>query len=179
MNLHYSFLKLLGGPQKQSGGKEKNQTSAFYLPSLLMWPYSWGRKRHVPTQHRNFYHSDMVLCTEDCIMDMDYFEDYVLYRDSQMCTVVMVWKGWQGQILHKSQLSVCMVSYLCVDKGVQLKSKPKHTGTWLAIAWLYHCLWYHPAVFFSHPLSHCAFVPTRKNLECVAKMLLFQFLCSF
>jgi len=28
------------------------------------------------------------------------------------------------------------------------------------------------------PLSHCAFVPTRKNLACVAKVLLFQFLCA-
>jgi hypothetical protein len=35
MNLNYSFLKLLGGPQKQCGGKEENQAPAAYLPSVL------------------------------------------------------------------------------------------------------------------------------------------------
>lgn len=104
---------------------------------------------------------------------------YVLYKHSQTYTVVMVWKGWQGQILHKSQLSVCIVSYLCTDKGVQLKSKPKHTGTWSAMAWLSHCLWYHSAVFFSHLYHIAPSFPQGKNVTCVAKMLLFQFLCTF
>jgi hypothetical protein len=35
-----------------------------------------------------------------------------------------------------------------------------------------------PRSILHPPLSHCAFVPTRKNLACVTKMLLFQFLCA-
>jgi len=30
----------------------------------------------------NFYRSDMVLYTEDCIMDVNYYEDYMICTDT-------------------------------------------------------------------------------------------------
>jgi len=55
-------------------------------------------------------------------------------------------------ILHFSELSVRIVNSVCAYKGVQLKSKPQHTGIWPAAAWPPRQLCYRPAVFFRHPL---------------------------
>jgi len=53
---------------------------------------------------------------------------------------------------------------LRVYKGVQLKSKLKHAGTWSAAAHPPRRLCYRPTVFVRHFRSDCAFFPARKNL---------------
>jgi hypothetical protein len=53
-------------------------------------------------------------------------------------------------MLHKSELSIHMVNYMCVYMAVQLISRLFHTGTWLAAALLSRPLCYCLAVFFYH-----------------------------
>ena len=55
-------------------------------------------------------------------------------------------------ILRISELSVHIVNCICTYKGVQFKSKPQHTGNWMAAAWPPRHLCYRPTVFFHHPL---------------------------
>ena len=52
--------------------------------------------------------------------------------------------------LHKSEVSVHVVSYTFIYKGVQLKFKLQHSGTWVAAAWPPYHLYCHPAVLFFH-----------------------------
>jgi len=69
-------------------------------------------------------------------------------------------------VQHKSELSMHVVNYICIYKGVQLKSKLQHVkpdqpqhdhSTACVIAQQYS----------SSTLSHWAFIPARKNLACV------------
>jgi hypothetical protein len=55
-----------------------------------------------------------------------------------------------------------MVNYICVHKGVHLKSKLQQTGTWPAAAWLQRHLCYRPAVFFRRLALIMLSVPQRK-----------------
>jgi hypothetical protein len=80
-------------------------------------------------------------------------------------------------MLRNSEPSTHVVHYTCTSiyKGVQLKSKLKHTGTWSEAAWPLRLLCYRPAVFFCTPAAHCACMPVRKNYAHVSEML-FNFL---
>jgi hypothetical protein len=62
---------------------------------------------------------------------------------------------WKGLSSAQVTVEICMVSCWCINKEVKLKSKPKHTGTWSALAWLSVHLCCNPAIFFSH-LYHTA-----------------------
>jgi hypothetical protein len=74
------FISLTAGwAPEQSGGKEKNQTSAFYLPSVLKWPFLEEEGNSM------FYKTSViftVLYIEDCMMDVDYYEDCMYCTDT-------------------------------------------------------------------------------------------------
>jgi hypothetical protein len=57
------------------------------------------------------------------------------------------------KVQHKSELSMHVVSCMCIYKGVQLKSKLQHVETWSVTAWPLHCPCYCPVVFFLHLVS--------------------------
>ena len=65
-----------------------------------------------------------------------------------------------------------MVKYIYLYKGVHLKSKLQHSGTWSAAAWQYYHLCYRPATFFRH--FRLLVLPLRQG-----KIWNFHFLFSF
>ena len=72
--------------------------------------------------------------------------------------------------VHKSRTEVAtqytyVQLYMCVfPKGVQMKSKPKHTGTWSAAVWPPRRLCYHPALFFLRLRLRASSFPLVKNM---------------
>ena len=54
------------------------------------------------------------------------------------------------KILRKSQFGVHIIKYICIREAVRLKSKFKHTGTWLAAVLPPLRMCHRPAAFFRH-----------------------------
>ena len=93
--------------------------------------------------------------------------DYLQYIQSPACSR----RSSASQLLRMSELSIHMRNSLCWYEGVWLKYKFQHNGTWLAVTWLPHHLFYHLGVFLPSS-SHGALVPQGKCLH-VSKMLFF------
>ena len=57
-----------------------------------------------------------------------------------------------SRILRKSELCTHVVNYtyIYINKGIHLKSKIQHNGTWLEVAWRPRSLCYRPTVIFRY-----------------------------
>jgi len=76
-------------------------------------------------------------------------------------------------ILHKPDFNVQVVSRMCMYKGVPLKSRLWHTGTWSAAAFTLPAMLL-PSSILPPSSPHWTFIPARKNLVWFLKMQLFQ-----
>jgi len=118
-----------------------------------------------------FYNFDVLLYTEDCIMDVDYYADCTYCTDTPELTLTRS---------NFSQDTIeCMYGQLFVYRQwspaeIQTQTYWNLTGHGMLVPLPVIS----PSSILHPPLSHYAFVPTRKNEACVAKMLLFQFLCA-
>jgi hypothetical protein len=73
-------------------------------------------------------------------------------------------RSGDSHILFKSELSVPEVNYVCISKGVCLKSQVRHTGTRPVAAWPPRRMCYRPAVVFRHLTLTAISFPHNKTI---------------